>query len=86
MVVVELAFTDNPARLELRPRHREILAELHAAGEVPVAGPFDDGSGSMIVFAGTRERVDEVLAMDPYYAVDGVTVVAVRELTPLFTN
>jgi uncharacterized protein YciI len=86
MVVVELAFTDNPARLELRPRHRELLTELHAAGEVMVAGPFDDGSGSMVVFTTSRDRVDEVLKMDPYYSVDGVTVVGVRELTPLFTT
>jgi uncharacterized protein len=86
MVVVELAFSDSPARLELRPRHREILAELHDAGEVAVAGPFDDGSGSMVVFTASRERVDQVLAMDPYYSVDGVTIVAVRELTPLFTD
>lgn len=86
MVVVELAFTDNPARLELRPRHREILTELHTAGEVLTAGPFDDGSGSLIVFAASRERVDEVLKMDPYYAVDGVTVVSVRELTSIFTD
>ena len=86
MVVVELAFSDNPARLELRPRHRGILAELHAAGEVLQAGPFADESGSMIVFTTSRERVDEVLRMDPYYAADGVTIVAVRELTPLFTD
>ena len=86
MVVVELAFTDSPARLELRPRHREFLAELHASGEVLLAGPFDDGSGSMVVFTTGRERVDEVLRMDPYYSVDGVTVVGVRELTPLFAN
>ena len=86
MVVVELAFSDSPARLELRPRHREILADLHAAGEVLTAGPFDDGSGSMVVFTTTRDRVDEVLATDPYYAADGVTVVGVRELTSLFTD
>jgi uncharacterized protein YciI len=86
MVVVELAFTDNPARLALRPRHREILAELHSAGEVLLAGPFADESGSMVVFTTTRERVDEVLRMDTYYSVDGVTVVGVRELTPLFTD
>ena len=51
-----------------------------------VAGPFDDGSGSMVVFTTSRDRVDEVLKMDPYYSVDGVTVVGVRELTPLFTT
>ena len=81
MVVVELAFTDSPERLERRPRHRELLAELYASGEVVVAGPFDDGSGSMIVFDATRERVDEALAADPYYAAEGVTVVSIRDLT-----
>lgn len=86
MVVVELAFTDHPARLELRPRHREILAELHEAGEVLLAGPFADESGSMVVFTADRGRVDEVLASDPYYSAEGVSVVAVRELTPLFTD
>ena len=86
MVVVQLAFTDNPARMALRPRHREILTELHAAGEVLTAGPFDDGSGSLIFFTSSRDRVDEVLTMDPYYAADGVTVVSVHELTPIFTD
>lgn len=86
MVVVELAFSDHPARLELRPRHREILAELRDAGEVLTAGPFDDGSGSLILFTSSRDRVDEVLTMDPYYSAGGVTVVSVRELTPIFTD
>lgn len=86
MFVVELSFTDHPARLELRPRHRELLAELHERGEVRDAGPFVDGSGSMVFFTTSRERVDEVLAADPYYAAEGVTVVSVRELTSLFEN
>lgn len=84
MVVVELSFTDSPARLALRPRHREILTQLHAEGDVALAGPFDDGSGSMVVFSTDRGRVDEVLASDPYYVSEGVTVVSIRELTSLF--
>ena len=76
--------TDNPARLALRPRHREILTELHDGGEVVLAGPFDDGSGSMVVFTTSRDRVDEVLAADPYYAAEGVTVASIRDLTSLF--
>jgi uncharacterized protein len=86
MVVVELSFTDSTARLPLRPRHREILSELHNAGEVLTAGPFDDGSGSMVVFTAPRERVDEILASDPYYSAEGVAVVSVRALTPLFAS
>lgn len=84
MVVVELSFSDSPARLELRPRHREILAGMFDAGEVLTAGPFTDDSGSLVVFTTSRERVDEVLRTDPYYSVDGVAVVSVREMTPLF--
>ena len=38
----------------------------------------------MVVFTTTRERVDAALAADPYYSAEGVTVVSVRELTPLF--
>lgn len=89
MVVVELSFTDSSegaARLPLRPRHREILGQLHADGEVALAGPFDDGTGSMVVFTTTRDRVDEVLASDPYYSAEGVTVTSIRELTSLFSG
>lgn len=84
MVVVELTFSDDPARLALRPRHREILTRLHAEGEVALAGPFDDGAGSMVVFTTTRARVDDVLASDPYYSAQGVTITSIRELTSLF--
>ncbi len=89
MVVVELAFTDRSEeaeRLPLRPRHRGILARLHADGEVLLAGSFDDAAGSMVVFTTSRERVDEVLASDPYYSAAGVTVSSIRELTALFPS
>lgn len=96
MFVVELSFSDppsspragsdRPTRLELRPHHRELLAALHEQGELLDGGPFPDGSGSMLLLTTTRERVDEVLAADPYYSAEGVTVVSVRELTPLFGN
>ena len=86
LVVVELEFTDRSEtapRMALRPRHREILSERYAAGEVMLAGPFDDGSGSMVVFSASRARVDEILASDPYYSAGGVTIASVRELTTL---
>ncbi len=84
MFIVELSFSDHPARLELRPRHRELLAELHQGGELLTAGPLTDGSGSVMLLTTTRERVDEILAGDPYYSAEGVNVEAVREMTPLF--
>ncbi len=86
MFVVELAFDGNPARLALRPAHRETLSALHAAGEVLVAGPLTDGSGAVVVLATTRERVDEILAEDPYYGAEGVTVSSIREITSVLED
>jgi len=86
MFAVELSFSDHPARLELRPHHRELLTALHEAGELLDGGPFLDGSGAVLLLTTTRGRVDEVLAADPYYSAEGVSVVSIRELTSLFGN
>lgn len=83
MIVLELAFDDSPARLAARPAHRQRLAELHTAGVLVMAGPFADDSGALLVFDAERSEVDQVLAGDPYYAVDGVRVVGLREWSPV---
>jgi uncharacterized protein YciI len=83
MVVLELSFDDNPQRLAARPAHRQRLAALHASGALVMAGPFADDSGALLVFAGGRSDVEEVLADDPYYSVDGVRVVGLREWLPV---
>ena len=76
MFLVELSFDDRPDRLELRPAHREKLSALHARGIVPLAGPYPDGSGAMLVFDVADEaEVDRILADDPYYSAAGVTIV-----------
>ncbi len=48
-----------------------------------MAGPFADDSGALLVFDAERSEVDRVLADDPYYAVEGVRVVGLREWTPV---
>ena len=83
MIVLELAFDDSPARLTARPVHRRRLGELHAAGVLVMAGPFADDSGALLVFAAGRSDVDRVVADDPYYSVEGVRVVGLREWTPV---
>jgi uncharacterized protein len=79
MIVLELAFTDAPQRLQARPRHRERLAELHATGALVMAGPWTDDSGALLVFDATASEVDAIMAEDPYYATEGVRVVGLRE-------
>jgi len=50
-------------------RHLEPLAK---AGKVILAGPFTDGSGSLIILeADSREAVWETVARDPY-VINGV--------------
>ena len=83
MWIVELAFTEEPARLAARPAHRELLTALHEAGTVRLAGPLADDSGAVIVLDTPDPR--PVLAADPYFTTPGVTVVSVREWTPFLT-
>lgn len=83
MIVLELAFDDNPVRLAARSAHRQRLAELHATGLLVMAGPFADDSGALLVFDAERSAVDRVVADDPYYTVDGVRVVGLREWSPV---
>jgi uncharacterized protein YciI len=80
MYAVQLAFSDDPARLEHRPAHRERLAALLAEGKVLAAGPWTDESGALLVFlVDERDEVDAIIAADDYYRAPGVTVAGVHE-------
>jgi uncharacterized protein YciI len=75
MYAVQMAFSDDPTRLELRPAHRERLAALAADGQLLAAGPWADDTGALLVFlAPTRDQLDAILAADPYYSAPGVTL------------
>jgi len=80
MIVLELAFDDDPRRLAARPAHRERLAGLR---ELVMAGPWADDSGALLVFDAERSEVDLLMAEDPYYTTTGVRVVALREWRPI---
>jgi uncharacterized protein YciI len=80
MYAVQLDFSDDTARLDLRPGHRERLARLADEGRLLAAGPWSDESGSLLVFlVDHRDDVDAILAEDPYYSAPGVTVAGVHE-------
>lgn len=78
MYVLELAFDDDPRRLAARPAHRQRLAELHEQGRLRMAGPWQDGTGALLVFDTDHDGVQEIMSSDPYYTMPGVTVVALR--------
>jgi uncharacterized protein len=83
MVCVQLAFTNDPRRLQARTAHRQRLAELHQRGVLAAAGPWDDDSGALLIFRldeqGARAQIDA----DPYYNTSGVKIVSIRTWTPV---
>ncbi|MGH8791940.1 MAG: YciI family protein [Stackebrandtia sp.] len=84
MFVVELAFDSNPARLELRPAHREKLKVLRDKGIVRMAGPFADESGALLIFDVPDEKtLEQVMDDDPYYRAPGVRIVRCKEWTAI---
>jgi uncharacterized protein YciI len=84
MYAVQLAFSDDPARLELRPAHRERLASLVADGRLLAAGPWSDDSGALLVFlVDSRDELDEVMGADGYYTAPGVSVAGIHEWNPV---
>jgi uncharacterized protein YciI len=84
MYALELAFSDDPARLEGRPAHRERLGALRESGRLLAAGPYADESGALLLFrVDSSAEADEIVAADPYYSGPGVSVVSLKEWTPV---
>jgi uncharacterized protein YciI len=84
MYALELSFSDDPARLEGRPAHREQLTALRDAGTLLAAGPYADESGALLLFrVETRHEAEAIVAADPYYSGPGVTVASLKEWTPV---
>jgi uncharacterized protein YciI len=83
MFAVLLTFSDDSARLALRPGHRERLAGLAADGKLLAAGPWSDESGALLVFlVESRDELDAIMAVDPYYSAAGVGA-TVQEWSPV---
>ncbi len=75
--VLMVRIGDQAARDAARPKHREYLTELFAAGKLLEAGPFTNGKGSLFIY----EAVDEAearsfFAADPYSQTAGVVEAA----------
>ena len=78
---------DKTKILELRPTHRQYLAGLLERGQLAVAGPFMDDSGSLIVYeAATREEAELILQGDPFCKGGVFVKYQLRPWNPVFVN
>ncbi|MFF0270436.1 YciI family protein [Kribbella sp. NPDC004536] len=85
--VVQLRFdvSETDRRLEVRPAHREYLAELKTAGKLVAAGPFADGTGALLVYDVADEaELRDILAKDPYTPANVYELATLAEWQPLF--
>lgn len=83
MICIELAFTDDPARLAARPSHRQRLVDLQASGLLLAAGPWGDDSGALLVLTTDEPGAQAILAADPYFRTPGVHVLSTRTWNPV---
>jgi uncharacterized protein len=53
---------------ELRPAHRQYMAELNGQNKLWAAGPFSDGTGALFIYeAPDLHGAEEILRADPYF-------------------
>jgi uncharacterized protein YciI len=61
-----------PRRDEVRADHRGWLADIAETGQLLASGPYEDGTGALLLFkADDAESLHSLLAQDPF-AVEGL--------------
>ena len=83
-----IEYTQDKAKIqELRPVHRQYLADLKARGRLAASGPFTDDSGALIVYeAGSRDEAERLLRGDPFYQSGIFLTWQLRPWNPVIAN
>jgi len=85
LFALQLKFTDPERRMEVRPAHREYLAELKEAGKLVTAGPFADQTGALLIYDVADEaELRDILAKDPYTTADVYEIITLAEWQTAF--
>ena len=70
-----------------RPAHRAYLTSLVEKNLLFASGPFEDGSGALIIYeADTPEGVDALMKADPFHAAGVFVRWTVRPWKMVFAN
>lgn len=83
-----IEYSQDKAKVEAaRPAHRAYLTSLLEKDQLFASGPFEDGSGALIVYeADTAEAVDALMKADPFHAAGVFLKWTVRPWKVIFFN
>jgi uncharacterized protein YciI len=60
---------DQDTIAKFRPLHREYLSGLLKEGRLAAAGPYEDGSGTLIIYnVASMDEARDIIANDPFTA------------------
>src|SRR6266446_4527337 len=78
---------DKAKIAQVRPLHRQYLTSLRERGQLAIAGPFMDDSGSFIVYeTNTVEEAEKLLTGDPFFENGIFLKYKLRPWNPVFAN
>ncbi len=83
-----IEYSPDKAKIaEVRPVHRQYLADLIAKKQLAISGPFTDDSGALIVYeADTAEEAESLLKGDPFHQNGIFVTYKIRPWNPVLAN
>jgi hypothetical protein len=78
---------DDPRLAEVRPVHRQYLADLRDKGKLAISGPFTEGGGALIIFeAESKEEAEAMYQADPFTKAGVFNSPVIRPWNPIMIN
>lgn len=83
-----IEYSQDKARVDAaRPAHRAYLTSLIETDQLFASGPFEDGSGALIVYeADSPEAVEALMKADPFFAAGVFLTWTIRPWKVVFFN
>ena len=85
---VAIEYSQDKAKVDAtRPAHRAYLTSLIEKNQLFASGPFEDGSGAMIVYeADSPEAVEALMKADPFFVAGVFLTWTIRPWKVVFFN
>ncbi|NMP24177.1 YciI family protein [Sulfobacillus harzensis] len=76
--VATLIIVDSEKNRTSRPQHLAYISDLYERGHVLMGGPFEDGSGGMVIYQNVDQETAERLAHHDPAVTSGARTVSLR--------